>query len=43
MEPDEGTILWAKGVKAGYLDQHAILTPGLSLRDALRQAFDDLN
>lgn len=43
MDPDEGTILWARGVKAGYLDQHAILTPGLSIRDVLRQAFDDLN
>lgn len=43
LEPDEGTILWSKGVKAGYLDQHAILTPGLSIRDVLRQAFDHLN
>jgi len=43
MEPDEGSILWSKGIKAGYLDQHTILTNGLTIRDILRQAFDHLN
>ncbi len=43
MEPDEGTIQWSRGVTAGYLNQHATLTPGLSIRDALKQAFDGLN
>jgi ATPase subunit of ABC transporter with duplicated ATPase domains len=43
MEPDEGTIQWARGVEAGYLNQHSILTPGLSIREVLRQAFDPLN
>ncbi len=43
MEPDEGSIQWSKGVEAGYLDQHTILTAGLSIRDILRQAFDHLN
>lgn len=43
MEPDEGTIQWSRGIEAGYLNQHAILTAGLSIRDVLRQAFDHLN
>ena len=43
MEPDEGTIQWSRDVKAGYLNQHAILTPGLTIRAALMQAFDHLN
>ena len=43
MEPDEGSIQWSKGIKAGYLDQHTILTSGLTIRDILRQAFDHLN
>ena len=43
LTPDEGTIQWAKGVKAGYLNQHTILTPGLSIREILMQAFDHLN
>ena len=43
MEPDEGTIQWSRGVQAGYLDQHTSLTPGLSIRDVLKQAFDHLN
>ena len=43
LEPDEGSIQWSKGVEAGYLDQHAILKPGLTIRDILMQAFDHLN
>ena len=43
LEPDEGTIQWSRGVEAGYLIQHAILTPGLTIRDVLKQAFDHLN
>jgi len=43
LTPDEGTIQWAKGVKAGYLNQHSVLTPGLSIREILVQAFDHLN
>jgi ATPase subunit of ABC transporter with duplicated ATPase domains len=27
MEPDEGSIQWTRGIEAGYLDQHTILTP----------------
>ncbi len=40
--PDEGTIEWAKNVKVGYLDQHAALKEGMSMRDALASAFDPL-
>ena len=40
--PDEGTIEWAKNVRVGYLDQHAILTKGQSIRDVLKSAFSYL-
>lgn len=39
LEPDEGQIEWAKRVRVGYLDQHAVLEKGISIRDALRGAF----
>lgn len=39
LEPDEGQIEWAKRVRVGYLDQHAVLEKGMSIRDALRGAF----
>ena len=39
LEPDEGQIEWAKRVRVGYLDQHASLQKGMSIRDALRTAF----
>lgn len=37
--PDEGNILWSNNVRVGYMDQHAVLNKGLSIRDALRDAF----
>lgn len=40
--PDEGNIEWAKDVRVGYLDQHAVLTKGMTVRDTLRGAFDFL-
>ncbi len=40
--PDAGNIEWAKNVKAGYLDQHAILKEGMTIRDVLASAFDSL-
>ena len=40
---DEGKIEWAKNVKAGYLDQHAVLTAGMTIGSVLRSAFDDLD
>ena len=40
--PDEGTIEWNKNVRVGYLDQHSVLTPGMTIRDALKSAFNFL-
>ena len=40
--PDEGKIEWAKNVKVGYLDQHAALKEGMTIRDVLSSAFDSL-
>jgi len=42
LQPDEGTIQWSKKVRVGYLDQHAILERGLSIRDVLKNAFQYL-
>ncbi len=35
-------ITWSKNVKVGYLDQHAVLEPGMTIHDALAQAFAGL-
>ncbi len=40
--PDEGTIEWAKNVRVGYLDQHTVLTKGMTIRQVLGSAFDFL-
>ncbi len=40
--PDEGTIEWARNVQVGYLDQHAILEKGMTLRNVLQSAFSHL-
>ncbi len=40
--PDEGNIEWAKNVKVGYLDQHAVLREGMTIRDVLADAFSGL-
>ena len=40
--PDEGKIEWAKNVHVGYLDQHAVLTKGMTIGSVLRSAFDSL-
>lgn len=37
--PDEGKIEWAKNVRVGYLDQHAVLSRGMTIRDVLKSAF----
>jgi ATPase subunit of ABC transporter with duplicated ATPase domains len=39
LAPDEGKVEWSSRVTVGYLDQHAILTKGKSIRDVLREAF----
>lgn len=40
--PDEGKVEWAKHVRAGYLDQHAVLEKGMTIRDVLKSAFSFL-
>ena len=42
LQPDEGKIEWSKNVKVGYLDQHTVLEPGMTVRSVLQKAFDDL-
>lgn len=39
LQPDEGKVEWSNNVRVGYMDQHAVLTKGQSIRDALRDAF----
>ncbi|NRG46863.1 ABC-F family ATP-binding cassette domain-containing protein [Bacillus sp. CRN 9] len=36
---DSGRVEWTPNVHYGYLDQHTVLTPGKTMRDALRDAF----
>lgn len=40
--PDEGNVEWSNRVTVGYLDQHTNLTKGKTIRDVLREAFDDM-
>lgn len=39
LEPDEGSIEWAKNARIGYLDQHTSLKKGMTIRDVLKSAF----
>ena len=41
LHPDQGNVEWSKRVTVGYLDQHAVLKKGMTVRDALREAFSD--
>jgi len=40
--PDQGKITWSRHVKVGYLDQHSVLKKGMTIREVLRTAFDDM-
>ena len=40
--PDEGKVEWAKDIRVGYLDQHTVLTKGMTIRDVLKSAFSYL-
>lgn len=40
--PDEGKVEWAKNVRVGYLDQHTVLTEGMTIESVLKSAFDYL-
>src|SRR5690625_615192 len=42
LEPDAGNINWSKHTRVGYLDQHAVLKQGMTMRDVLRTAFQYL-
>ncbi len=42
LEPDAGNIEWSKRVRVGYLDQHTVLSKGMTIRDILRTAFQYL-
>ncbi len=39
LQPDEGKVEWAKRVRVGYLDQHAVLEKGMTIRSVLKSAF----
>lgn len=40
--PDEGKVEWSRRVTVGYLDQHTALTPGKTIREILREAFQTM-
>ena len=40
--PDEGKVEWSKNVRVGYLDQHTVLTAGMTIEDVLKSAFSYL-
>ncbi|OMP68068.1 ABC-F family ATP-binding cassette domain-containing protein [Domibacillus epiphyticus] len=42
LQPDEGKVEWSKNVRVGYLDQHAVLKQGMTIRDVLRTAYQYL-
>ncbi len=42
LQPDDGKVEWSKRVRVGYLDQHAVLTKGMTIRDVLKSAFQYL-
>lgn len=42
LTPDEGKVEWSRRVRVGYLDQHAVLQKGMTMRDVLKGAFQYL-
>lgn len=42
LQPNEGQIEWNPRVRTGFLDQHAVLRAGMSIRGILREAFSHL-
>lgn len=42
LEPDNGKIEWCKRITTGYLDQYTKLTKGKTVRDILREAFQNM-
>lgn len=39
LQPDDGKVEWSRKVRTGYLDQHAVLQKGMTIRDVLSSAF----
>lgn len=39
LAPDEGIVEWSNRVRVGYMDQHAQLERGKTIRDVLKEAF----
>ncbi|SEM91101.1 ABC-F family ATP-binding cassette domain-containing protein [Paenibacillus sp. OV219] len=42
LQPDDGKVEWSKRMRVGYLDQHAVLNKGMTIRDVLKGAFQYL-
>ena len=42
LQPDEGKVEWSKNVRVGYLDQHTVLSQGMTIEDVLKSAFSYL-
>lgn len=42
LTPDEGRVQWSKRATVGYLDQSSTLKKGMTIRDALREAFQGM-
>lgn len=42
LQPDQGKVTWSNRVSVGYLDQHSVLKKGMTIREALRTAFDEM-
>lgn len=42
LQPDAGKVEWSKRVRIGYLDQHTVLSKGMTMRDVLKSAFQYL-
>lgn len=40
--PDAGRVEWSSRVTVGYLDQHTVLSRGKTIREVLREAFQDM-
>lgn len=42
LQPDEGKVEWSRRMRVGYLDQHAVLQQGMTMRDVMKGAFQYL-
>jgi len=42
LQPDDGKVEWSRRMRVGYLDQHAALAKGMTMRDVLKGAFQYL-